>query len=132
MTGPEQTFNLIVRNGTVYDGSGAEPYAADVAIAGDRIARIGGLDGARAAMEIDAGGLAVAPGFVNMLSHSYISMLQDGRSLGELKQGVTLQIFGEGSSMGPYTPEMRERMQKGLREDPDMPLDCEWSTLAEY
>jgi N-acyl-D-amino-acid deacylase len=132
MNDSQQTFDLIVRNGTVYDGSGGEPYAADVAIAGDRIARIGAGDTARAAMEIDARGLAVAPGFVNMLSHSYISMLQDGRSLGELKQGVTLQVFGEGSSMGPYTPEMRARMQEGLREDPDMPLDCAWSTLAEY
>jgi N-acyl-D-amino-acid deacylase len=76
--------------------------------------------------------MAIAPGFVNMLSHSYISILQDGRSLGELKQGVTLQIFGEGTSMGPYTPEMRERMQKGASEDPDMPVEIAWRTLAEY
>jgi N-acyl-D-amino-acid deacylase len=106
--------------------------AADVAIGGDRIAKIGGLDSARAATEIDARGMAVAPGFVNMLSHSYVSILQDGRSLGELKQGVTLQIFGEGNSMGPYTPEMHERMQEGANEDPDMPVEIAWRTLAEY
>jgi N-acyl-D-amino-acid deacylase len=105
---------------------------ADVSISGDRIARIGGLGGARAATEIDARGVAVAPGFVNMLSHSYISMLQDGRSLGELKQGVTLQIFGEGHSMGPYTPEMHERTQKDASEDPDMAVEITWRTLAEY
>jgi N-acyl-D-amino-acid deacylase len=132
MPDPDQTFDLIIRNGAVYDGNGGDSYSADIAITGDRITRIGGLEEAGAGAEVNAGGLAVAPGFVNMLSHSYVSMLQDGRSLGELKQGVTLQIFGEGSSMGPYTPEMRERMQEGLREDPDMSLDCEWSTLAEY
>jgi N-acyl-D-amino-acid deacylase len=126
---PSQTFDLIVRGGTVYDGSGGEPFVADVAVAGDRIARIGTLDSARAGTVIDAAGMAVAPGFVNMLSHSYFSMLQDGRSLSELKQGVTTQIFGEGASMGPLTPDMRQRMRDGQRE---APVDVPWLSLAEY
>ena len=128
---PVQTFDLIIRNGTVYDGSGAAPLVAGIAVSGDRIARVGGLEGARAGIEIDAAGMAVSPGFVNMLSHSYYSMLQDGRSLGELKQGVTLQIFGEGFSMGPQTPAMRESATKSARELP-VPVDVAWSSLAEY
>jgi N-acyl-D-amino-acid deacylase len=74
--GPAPTFDLIVRNGAVYDGSGGPPFHADIAVAGERIARIAPLADARAAVEIDAAGLAVAPGFVNMLSHSYVSMLR--------------------------------------------------------
>jgi N-acyl-D-amino-acid deacylase len=130
-TDPAQAFDLIVRNGTLYDGSGGEPYAADIAVQGDRIARIGGLDSARGGTELDARGMAVAPGFVNMLSHSYITLLQDGRSLGELKQGVTLQIFGEGFSMGPQTPEMRENAQKKAQETHGS-VTIAWSSLAEY
>jgi len=121
----------MIRNGAVYDGSGGPPYAADVAIAGDRIARIGVVDAARGATEIDASGMAVAPGFVNMLSHSYASLLQDGRSLGELKQGVTLQIFGEGFSMGPQTPAMRESGRKAAAEAA-IPYDVDWWSLADY
>ena len=123
------TFDLIVRGGTVYDGSGGEPYAADVAVAGDRIASIAPQPDAKAGTEIDASGLAVAPGFINMLSHSYHSMLHDQRSLSELTQGVTTQIFGEGNSQGPLTDEMRERMRKAAA---DRAFDVEWSTLAEY
>ena len=126
---PTPVFDLIIRGGNVYDGSGGLPCAADVGVAGDVIARIGGLDGARARTEIDASGMAVAPGFINMLSHSYFTMLQDPRSLGELKQGVTTQIFGEGNSMGPLTPEMRNGMQST---DADNGIDVAWSTLAEY
>jgi N-acyl-D-amino-acid deacylase len=132
VTDPQLAFDVIIRNGTVYDGSGGEPQIGDIAVSGDRIARVGRLGGARAAEEIDAAGLAVAPGFVNMLSHSYVTLLQDGRSLGELKQGVTLQIFGEGNSMGPFTADMRDRFQRGLDEDPDFRIECAWSTLAEY
>ena len=125
------TFDLIVRNGNIHDGSGAPPYVADLGVAGDLVAAIGALPDARGATEIDAAGLAVAPGFINMLSHSYVSMLQDPRSLGELKQGVTLQIFGEGNSMGPLTPAMQARMQKSMGEG-EMPVDVPWRTLAEY
>ncbi len=127
---PDQRFDLIIRGGNVYDGSGADPRVTDVGVVGDSIAVIGGLAAARAGTEIDATGMAVAPGFINMLSHSYISMLQDRRSLGELKQGVTLQIFGEGNSMGPYTPEMHSAMQSGM--DPEMPVEVTWRTLGEY
>jgi N-acyl-D-amino-acid deacylase len=129
--GSGSTFDLIIRSGTIYDGSGQPPYKANIAVSGDRIAAIGSLPDARAAVEVDASGLAVAPGFINMLSHSYMSILQDPRSLGELKQGVTLQIFGEGGSMGPLTPDMHDRMQKTMREG-DMPVDVPWRTLAEY
>jgi len=126
---PERYFDLIIRGGTVYDGSGGEPYAADVAVSGDRIAAIGALAGARAGTEIDAAGMAVAPGFINMLSHSYLTMLHDGRSLGELTQGVTTQIFGEGHSMGPFTEDGRRRQQSV---DPALSYTVEWSSLAEY
>lgn len=137
MTEPSATgpaFDLIVRGATVYDGGGGEGYAADVAVSGDRIAIVappGGarLAGARAAVAIDATGLALAPGFINMLSHSYITMLHDGRSLGELKQGVTTQIFGEGTSMGPLTDQDRRRLQAL---DPALDYRVEWRSLAEY
>jgi N-acyl-D-amino-acid deacylase len=138
MTGPEQgpagqpsqVFDLIVRGGAIYDGSGGEPYAGDVAVAGDRIVGVTRLaPGAKAATEIDADGLAVAPGFINMLSHSYLTMLHDGRSLGELVQGVTTQIFGEGTSMGPLTEDMRRRLQE---QDPALDYDVGWTSLAGY
>ena len=122
-------FDVIVRGGTVYDGSGGEPYVADVAISGDRIARIGPLDGARAATVIDAAGMAVAPGFINMLSHSYITMLHDGRSLSELMQGVTTQVFGEGSSMGPLNDDLRRRLES---QDPALRYEVQWTGLVEY
>ena len=133
MTGaqPASTFDLIVRDGNIHDGSGGAPYVADIGVTGETISTIGLLGDARAATEIDAAGLAVAPGFINMLSHSYMSMLQDARSLGELKQGVTLQIFGEGHSMGPLTPDMHSRMQKNMHEG-DIPVDVPWRSLAEY
>lgn len=131
MTGPAQHFDVIIRNGEVYDGSGNPPISGDIAVNGDRIVEIRPLQNATAAIDIDATGHAVAPGFINMLSHSYMSILQDPRSLGELKQGVTLQVFGEGNSMGPLTPDMHDRMQKGMREG-DMPIDTPWTTLAEY
>ena len=114
-------FDVLVRNGTVYDGTGSKPRRADVAIRKDKVVAVGNLKSAKAITMVDANGLAVAPGFINMLSHSYNSMLTDARSLGELKQGVTTQIFGEGSSMGPLTEEMKKR--RGV---------TGWTTLAEY
>lgn len=127
---PAQTFDLILRRGRIYDGSGGDPYDADIAVARDRIVRVGALASARAGTEIDASGMAVAPGFINMLSHSYISMLIDPRSLSELKQGVTLQIFGEGESMGPVTPRMHERLPDDA--SPYGPVEIAWNTLGEY
>src|SRR5262245_5803252 len=106
-----QSFDVIIKNGTVYDGSGRAPVNADVGIKGDRIAAVGNLSKATAPTIIDAKGLAVAPGFINMLSHSETSWLVDDRSLSELRQGVTTQIFGEGS-MGPLSDEMKKRRRE--------------------
>jgi N-acyl-D-amino-acid deacylase len=98
---PAAHFDLIVRGGTVYDGSGGTPYPADLGIRGDAIAAIGDLSGATAATSIDATGLAVAPGFVNMMCWANESLIEDGRSQSDIRQGVTLEVMGEGESMGP-------------------------------
>ena len=121
-------FDVIIRNGMVYDGSGRPPVKADVAIRGDRIAAVGNLNSASAKTIVDAKGLAVAPGFINMLSHSETSWLVDDRSLSELREGVTTQIFGE-SSMGPLSPEMKQRRASSQG---DLKFEIEWTTLAEY
>jgi N-acyl-D-amino-acid deacylase len=121
-------FDVIVRGGNVYDGSGAAPRKVDLAIKGDRIAAIGDLKSATAKTVIDVNGLAVAPGFINMLSHSENSLITDGRSQGELRQGVTTQIFGEGS-MGPLSEEMKRRRQSTQG---DLRFELPWTTLAEY
>src|SRR5213595_2420252 len=122
-------FDVIIRGGTVYDGTGAAPRQADVAIRGDRIAAIGDLNTARARTIVDAKGLAVAPGFINMLSWSTESLIQDGRSQSEIRQGVTTEIMGEGESMGPLNERVREHM---LRAQADIKYDIRWNTLAEY
>ncbi len=124
----QATYDVIIRNGTVYDGTGGPPRRADVGILGDRVAAIGSLAHAKAKTEVDAHGLAVAPGFINMLSHSEGSLIVDPRSLGEVKQGVTTQIFGEGS-MGPLNAEMKQRR---LESQGDLKYDIPWNTLAEY
>ena len=100
-------YDLIIRAGTVYDGSGTAPYVADVAINADTIAGIGDLSRMRGLQELDATGLAVAPGFINMLSWATESLILDGRSMSDIHQGVTLEIFGEGTSMGPLNEEMK-------------------------
>src|SRR3989440_1934474 len=105
-----QSFDIIIRGGTLYDGTGRAPIKADVGIKGDRIAAVGNLSRATAPTIVDAQGLAVAPGFINMLAHSETSLIVDPRSLSEIKQGVTTQIFGEGS-MGPLNSEMKRRMR---------------------
>src|SRR6267378_136397 len=126
----ERNFDVIIRNGTVYDGTGAQPRQADVAIRGDRIAGIGpAVAGAKANTVIDAKGLAVAPGFINMLSWSTESLIQDGRSQSEIRQGVTTEIMGEGESMGPVNDRVREHM---IRQQTDIKYDIKWNTLAEY
>jgi len=122
-----QQYDVIIRNGTVYDGSGGAPSVADVALQGDRIARIGRLRGAHAKLEINAKGLAVAPGFINMMSGEE-TLMADGRSQSDIRQGVTLEIFGEGESMGPLTPEMRDYFQKRQR---DIKYPIDWNTLGE-
>src|SRR5207247_1127667 len=126
---PTADFDVIIRGGTVYDGTGTEPRRADVAIRGDRIAGIGDFKAAKAKTVIDAKGLAVAPGFINMLSWSTESLIQDGRSQSEIRQGVTTEIMGEGESMGPVNDRVREHM---LRAQADIKYDIKWNTLAEY
>ena len=122
-------FDVIIRGGTVYDGTGGELRQADVAIRGDRVAGVGDFKSAKARTVIDANGLAVAPGFINMLSWSTESLNQDGRSQSELRQGVTTEIMGEGESMGPVNDRVREHM---LRAQADIKYDIKWKTLAEY
>ena len=129
LTGQGQTFDAIVRGGIVYDGSGSPGRRADVGIRGDRITAVSDLGAAQAATIIDAGGMAVAPGFINMLSWSTESLLIDGRSQGEIRQGVTTQIFGEGSSMGPLNEAMKRRMTEQMG---DLKFEITWTTLAEY
>jgi N-acyl-D-amino-acid deacylase len=127
-SGPAR-YDVIIRRGLVYDGIGAPGVRADVGIRGDRLAAIGDLGSASAVLDVNAEGLAVAPGFINMLSWSTESLIADGRSLGEIRQGVTLEIFGEGTSMGPLTGEMKTRWKS---EQGDIKFDYDWTTLAEY
>ena len=124
-----QTYDLIIKGGTVYDGSGGPPVLADVAIRGDKVVKIGKLKTSDAKTVVDATGLAVAPGFINMLSWATESIIVDPRSLGDLKQGVTTEIFGEGWSMGP----LNDRMKKQIKDEQgDLKWDVAWTTLAEY
>jgi N-acyl-D-amino-acid deacylase len=122
-------FDVLIKGGIVYDGSGSEGVRADVGIRGDRIASVGNLANAAAGTTLDASGLAVAPGFINMLSWSTESLLVDGRSQGEVRQGVTTQIFGEGFSMGPLNEAMKKRL---LEEQGDLKFDITWTSLSEY
>jgi len=122
-------YDVVIRGGTIYDGSGNAPFFADLAIAGDTIAAIGSLEGARGRMEMDAGGLAVAPGFINMLSWATESLIEDRRSQSDIRQGVTLEVFGEGSSMGPLNNRMK---QEALEQQGDIKYEIEWTTLGEY
>jgi N-acyl-D-amino-acid deacylase len=122
-------FDVVIKGGTVYDGTGGNPRVADIGIKGDKVIEIGKLDALKATTVIDASGLAVAPGFINMLSWSTESLLVDPRSLGELKQGVTTQIMGEGWSMGP----LNDRMKKQMKDDQaDLKFDIEWTSLSDY
>ncbi|MFU8812231.1 MAG: amidohydrolase family protein [Balneolaceae bacterium] len=121
-----ESYDVIIKNGTIYDGTGQAPFQTDVAIRGDRIAFVGTLpESATAGRVVDAEGLAVAPGFINMLSWGAGSLMNDGRSMSGLKQGVTLELFGEGSSIGPLNEEMRNQRWS---EDPD---SHQWRTLGE-
>jgi N-acyl-D-amino-acid deacylase len=127
--GPRASFDVLIRGGTVYDGTGSAGRRADVGLRGDTVAQVGDLASASARTVVDARGLAVAPGFINMLSWSTESLIVDGRSQGEIRQGVTTEIFGEGNSMGPLTDEMKRRMKE---EQGDLKYDVKWTTLAEY
>ncbi len=122
-------YDVLIRGGGVYDGTGAAGRRADVGIVGDRIAAVGDLSNDTAKTVIDAQGQAVTPGFINMLSWAPYSILHDGRSQSDIRQGVTLEVFGEGWSMGPLNEAMRrdEEANKG-----DLAYDVAWTTLAEY
>jgi len=124
-----QHADLVVRNGLIYDGSGNPPVKGDVAVAGGRIIAVGKLDHLRPRQEVDAQGLAVAPGFINMLSWATESLIQDGRALSDVKQGVTLEVMGEGWSMGPLNAKMKQEMKK---EQGDIRFDVAWTTLGDY
>ncbi len=126
---PRQEYDLILRNGTVFDGSGGDPVIADVAINADTIAVIGSLADARGKIEIDVTGLAVAPGFINMLSWATETLIEDGKSQSDIRQGVTLEVFGEGWSMGPLNEAMK---QEAVDQMGDIKYDIEWTTLGEY
>ena len=126
---PGERYDVILRGGTIYDGSGGPPIVGDVAIRGDSIVAVGDIGRATAETEIDVTGLAVAPGFINMLSWATESLLEDGRSLSGIKQGVTLEIFGEGESMGPLNEAMKQEM---LEQQGDIKYDIPWTTLGEY
>ena len=122
-------YDTIIRRGEIYDGSGQPSYVADVGIRGDSIAAIGDLSNAKADQIIDAQGTAVAPGFINMLSWATESLIEDGRSQSDIRQGVTLEVFGEGWSMGPLSSKMRRELGENQG---DFKFNVPWTTLSEY
>lgn len=125
-------YDVIIRGGNVYDGSGHPPVVTDIGINADTIAVIGDLSGAVAKKEIDAKGMAVAPGFINMLSWAVETLIIDGNSQADIRQGVTLEVFGEGGSMGPLNDAMKAESKEAMRRDPDWKYDIEWTTLGQY
>ena len=127
-----EMYDVILRGGTIYDGGGGKPYVGDVAIRGDRIARIaklGDLGDAKGKVEVDAKGLAVSPGFINMLSWATDSLIHDGRGQSDIRQGVTLEVMGEGASMGPLTDTMKK---EAVEQQGDIKYPINWTTLGEY
>ena len=121
--------DIVIRGGTVYDGLGSAPVVADVAIDDDTVSAIGPAGSLKGRLEIDADGLAVSPGFVNVLSWANESLLLDGRGQSDIRQGVTLEVMGEGWSMGPLTDRMREER---LARQGDLKYDIPWTTFGEY
>ncbi len=128
-TNSQNRFDVIIRNGTIYDGNGGAPYLADIGINADTIAFIGDFKNASAKNETDAKGKAIAPGFINMLSWANESLIVDGNSQSDIRQGVTMEVMGEGSSMGPLSANMKAEMQNGQS---DSKYKVPWSTLGEY
>ncbi len=125
----ENDYDIILRGGTIYDGLGNEPVVGDIAISGDTIAAIGDLGKFKGKLEYDVRGKAVAPGFINMLSWSTESLIEDGRGMSDILQGVTLEVMGEGFSMGPLNAAMKKEAQA---RQGDIKYDIPWSTLGEY
>lgn len=128
----KQKYHVIIRGGTVYDGSGTAGVITDIGINADTIAFIGDLSKATAEKEIDATGLAVSPGFINMLSWATESLIVDGKSQADIRQGVTLEVFGEGSSMGPLNDRMKADALADMNRNPDWKYEIDWTTLGEY
>ena len=122
-------YDIVLRGGTIYDGRGGPGVVGDLAIDGDRVAALGDLATARGREEFDVTGLAVTPGFINMLSWAVESLLEDGRAPSDIHQGVTLEIFGEGQSMGPLNEAMRQEM---IERQGDIRFDVPWTSLGEY
>jgi len=126
---PQKNYDVLIKNAQIIDGSGKPSYNGDIGINADTIAAIGNLQNAKGKLEIDASGLVVAPGFINMLSWAGESLIEDGKSQSDIRQGVTLEILGEGESMGPLTPATKKYLknQQGV-----ITYDIEWTTLGEY
>ena len=127
--GFKPVYDVVIRNGTVYDGTGSPPFVADVAIGADTVSALGRNLGGKGRTEIDVTGLAVSPGFINMLSWATESLIHDSRSQSDIRQGVTLEVFGEGWSMGPLNEAMKQRE---VEQQQDIKYDIEWTTLGEY
>jgi len=124
-----KTYDVLIKNGIIIDGSGTKSYIGDVAINADTIVAMGTLENAKGKLEIDAKGLAVAPGFINMLSWAVNSLIEDGKSQSDIRQGITLEVFGEGWSMGPLSEEMKK---EEIEQQGDIKYDIKWTTLGEY
>ena len=124
-----EPYDLLIDNGTIYDGSGGTPFVGDVGITGDQIIYVGPQAPAPAKQTVDASGLAVSPGFINMLSWATETLIEDGRGMSDTVQGVTLEVFGEGNSMGPWNAEMKA-LDKQRQQD--IKYDIPWTTLGEY
>ena len=122
-----QTFDTIIRGGTLYDGSGGSAYASDLGISGGKITAIGDLSDAVGHVEVDATGKAVSPGFINMIAWGVTSLIRDGRGISDISQGITLEVFGEGNSMGPLSPTMKAEFPKYWDQ-----VTPSWTTLGEY
>jgi len=122
-------YDLIIRNAMIYDGSGKAPMQGDIAINADTIAAVGNMGEAKGKQELDAKGMAVSPGFINMLSWATESLIHDGRGMSDIKQGVTLEVMGEGGSMGPLNDTMKMQMKS---DQGDIKFDVDWTTLGEY
>ena len=124
-----ESYDVLIMNGQIINGSGNTSFVGDIAINADTIAAIGSLNNAKGTLEIDAKGLSVAPGFINMLSWANVSLIEDGRSQGDIRQGVTLEVLGEGRSMGPLNEEMKKEM---IENQQNITYDITWTTLGEY
>lgn len=124
-----EPYGVVIRGGTIYDGSGGAPYVGDLAIRDDRIAAVGEIGDVPANETVDAAGMAVSPGFINMMSHSQVTLQIDGRGQSVIRQGVTLEVMGEGFSWGPLDEKMKKELADGQS---DFKYDVTWTTLGEY